>query len=53
MTDLRDTNSRLYIAFNTVFYIPGGTRYNCLDGKAQPKPGCLFQVLGIKRERGI
>jgi len=51
---LRDTNSCLYIAFNTVFYVLGGTCYNCLDGKTQPKRGTFFrfQVL-IERERHI
>ena len=50
MTDLRDTHSRLYIAFNTVFYVPGGTSYNCLDGKAQPKRGAFFRFQ-VLRER--
>ena len=52
MTDLRDTNSCLYIAFNTFFYVPGGTLYNCLDNCSAQK-GCLFQVSGVEREREV
>ena len=52
MTDLRDTNSSLYIAFNTSFYLPGGTRYNGLDGEAPPKWGAFFRFKALReRER--
>ena len=54
MTDLRDTNSSLYIAFNTFFYLPGGTRFNGLDGEALPKWGAFFRFKALReRERGI
>lgn len=52
MTDLRDTTSCLYVAFKTFFYILGGTRYNCLDGKAQPKRGAFFRFQ-VLRERDV
>ena len=53
MTDLRDTNSCLCIAFNTFFYVPGGYSLQWPRREGSAQKGRLFQVSGIKREREV
>ena len=45
-----ETQTRAFISRSTVFYVPGGTRYNCLDGKAHPKRSAFFRFQ-VLRER--